>query len=817
MFCFFFLDRKSHQKGYDKFGFSVISHVDNEFFQKKIPNYVNKNKENIEVTLKNGQCSISRDTIARKSKKYFEEQLEGIIDKDVYSIPYVDEESINPDLETTCLTIMKTFKKWCSSNNQNKEEMKGLVIYDYSLDNHLEFLKFHRSFSTRRFFSSIFNKLCTIFNKKLYRESNKLILAYNPAEKIIFLIRRANIKNLQTEMKASTIDVMKFVLLHFEILKNSGVRVINLLVTDKTFEYLPLPCETCKHQVISIESLANWLEKKNEKFSISINYENINENFNQDFCAQVLFFLATHGNQREGHFDCMLPSKTDILREQVEEANFLTNKHWQIIYSKRKHQIVFGWYDSGILAVAQKRAELICRELSSNEVLYFICCDSKSQLLTKQKNNPKIKMFWNSNLRNLCEIIKEILEKNKTEQKVHLVAVEYDLEELNNGRSKELEDMLMENDKLKDSYIFLACQPIQKKRILEEMGKAYSMEANFSNYLRTLEENLYYNKTNTLEINTLIYFIALELENVKTVYTFSCNAEPKAKTENHGNNFTELKLKRERKRITFDETLELYNLNKSLVFDEKGSDTVTVKSYFKYFIKPSEPEGNKQLVKPSLVEIEYTEHTEEFMILNLKTILYKIIHQSYRQQKDYDILNFSKQEKHVILHFNIESDFPHYLEIAFNLMGEKERVTNEYKEFIDNEDKTILICNYRTFRVLTNSSVIIVLEPFLYHQKFYVLESLSRASVVLDIIVLNMSHTVETENKETFQSTINKWKDSNKIQSLFSPFEFVVCKKQDGVKGNTSEEDFETIKDILDKSKRNVSCDKTEFSLNLAR
>ena len=84
-------------------------------------------------------------------------------------------------------------------------------------------------------------------------------------------------------------------------------------------------------------------------------------------------------------------------------------------------------------------------------------------------------MFWNSNLRNLCEIIKEILEKNKTEQKVHLVAVEYDLEELNNGRSKELEDMLMENDKLKDSYIFLACQPIQKERILEEMGKAYSI------------------------------------------------------------------------------------------------------------------------------------------------------------------------------------------------------------------------------------------------------------------------------------------------------------------------------------------------------
>ena len=218
------------------------------------------------------------------------------------------------------------------------------------------------------------------------------------------------------------------------------------------------------------------------------------------------------------------------------------------------------------------------------------------------------------------------------------------------------------------------------------------------------------------------------------------------------------------------------------------------------------------------MEIKYTEHSKEFMILNLKTTLYQIISEDYREQKDYLTINpFKKEEKHVILHFDIENYFPEYFKIVFHLMDKEERVTNEYKEFIQNKDKTILICNYRAFRELTNSSVIVVLEPFIYHQKFYVLESLSRASVVLDIIVLNMSHTVKIKNdEETFQSTINKWRDSNKVQSLFSPFKFIDCEVQKVNERNTSEEkiDIEKIEAFLAESQNNVSNDKTDFSLN---
>ena len=69
------------------------------------------------------------------SKEHFEQQLRGIIDKHVYSIPYVDDNSMHLNIETPLLTIINTLKNWCYGNdNQNEGKMKGLVIYGYSLD-----------------------------------------------------------------------------------------------------------------------------------------------------------------------------------------------------------------------------------------------------------------------------------------------------------------------------------------------------------------------------------------------------------------------------------------------------------------------------------------------------------------------------------------------------------------------------------------------------------------------------------------------------------------------------------------------------------
>ena len=743
-------------------------------------------------------------------------------------------------METPFLTIMNTLKNWCYVNNQNDGEIKGLVICGYSLDSHLEFLKFPSSFLKNDCFS--------LNTEELHGEPDKLIIAYNPAEKVIFLIRKACTDNLKNEMKLSTNDVMKFVMLHFNVLKNSGVQVINLLVTDNEFDD-PLVCESCRHQVISMESFTssdqfqNWWKKKHEKFSVSLCYRNINRNFSEDFCAQLLLFLATHKIPRESQFDGMLPLKTDVLREQVEEANFLTYEHLRVIYSKVKHQMVFGWYDSGISTVAQKRAEVISSKLGSDEILCFICYDSKSQLLANKENKSEMKVVLNENFRNLSDIVKDLLVENENKQKIHLAVVEYDTEELNKTQTKELQEMFTRNEKLKDSYIFLACQPIQKKRTVEIMKKKYITQIDSKLYdkLCMQKEEIYYNKGNTLEINALIAFTANELENEITYCKLPCNnatdaknllmKRPRTQTETHDHSVTKPKLGKGKvgkddvgknkncfKQITFDETFELCKMNDSA----SSTDRKIVKSGFKYIIKPSKSKLNVKLVKPSIVEIRYTELSKELMILDLKMILEQIICQKYRNQEDYDILKLCKSEKHVILHFDIQNDFPQYFNMVFQLMGKEQKVTNNYKEFIQDGDKTILICNYRAFRGLKNSSVIVVLQPSLYHLKFCVLECLSRATVLLDVIVLNMDHTHEGKSFETFEKIINKWKSLSKEKSLFSPCRSIDYGRQNGTDTNTAEKaslskDIESIRKWFTESKSQPSYNEKDLVPNLAR
>ena len=338
------------------------------------------------------------------------------------------------------------------------------------------------------------------------------------------------------------------------------------------------------------------------------------------------------------------------------------------------------------------------------------------------------------------------------------------------------------------------------------------------------KEKLYYNKRNTLGISPLISFTANELEYETTVCKLSYSnvvgvknllkAEPKNESQSHDQSLTEPILEKAKKKITFDETFELYNMSDLVLLNNQTGDTVIIKSRFEYIIKPSKSEVNKELVKPS---IKHTDNSKEFMILKLKNILEQIICQKYRDEEDYDILCLCKWEKHVILHF--ENDIPQYFRFVFCLMGKEEKVTNKCEEFINNDDKTILICYYRSFRGLTNSSVIVVLEPSLYHQKLYVLESLSRASVVLDVIVLNMAYADKNRNStKTFQSIINKWKSSNEKELLFDPFKFI-----NGIDTNTREaanlsEDMEKIRKWFTKSKSQVSNEETDLlRLNLAR
>ena len=117
----------------------------------------------------------------------------------VLILPYGDLENSNkqPILQAPFSIILKTMESWCSKYLE-KGNINGLVIFGYSLDYHLKFLRYPENIIERY----LYNKTCADNNK--FQET---VTVYNPQKRVIFLIRRAKDKeNLQNEMKSSIDD-----------------------------------------------------------------------------------------------------------------------------------------------------------------------------------------------------------------------------------------------------------------------------------------------------------------------------------------------------------------------------------------------------------------------------------------------------------------------------------------------------------------------------------------------------------------------------------------------------------------------------------
>ena len=744
-----FVDVKDHRIRDGELGFSVISHIDDELITGKIPKCHHKNKNKISLKLKYGKYKVRNDKLLNMSIQYYEQQLKGNMEA-VYSIPYIDDndDDGDPTLPTDIRTIMKTLKKWCNNNdNQDGGTIKGLVVYGFSLDRYLEFLKFPKNVLE----SEIYTSDHVVYDK----ESNDIIIACNPAERVVFLFRIDNTENLKDGIKLSTNDAIKFELLNFDVLKNSGVRVINFLVTEKKLGEHPLSCEFCKDQVISMESIASsnsfakfWNgKKKNFRFSV-LQY---NENFLRDFCAKLLFLIATSEIPKDGLFHEMLPLRTEIPLEQMEEAEIPTPEELRIIRSKHKRHVVYGCYGSAISTVARKRAEMISNRLDGDdEILYFLCCKLNYQLLEKG-NKSNIKLHCNDDLSKPVDIVKNILKIEKAKKKIHVVAEQYDTEELSNAESIELNRIFKTDERFKDSYVFFAYGFITIERKIKFEGQEHSKEKwNMDSSFET--EELKHNKRNSEEINKLVVSIAKELQNKPT--TFSIPIQDAG--ERHSNNY---------RKFTFDETFEFYYRNHSVSLIDKCNTRLTVKSHFTYSMEPIQRGLMIKSVKPSIAIIN---GSKEFMIKRLSDILDKIFKRTYREQKDYRVDQDCEVDKHVILHFDVQNDIPECFNAIFDCLDIREKVTNDYKEFNQKEGKKILICNYRSFRGNENPSVIVVLDPSLHHLKFCVPECFSRATVFLEIIVLKMLDNDESTNsQEPFQAIINKLRSQDGESELF--------------------------------------------------
>ena len=695
-----YLDTAYHCIAYEEFDFDVISHIQNEeLISYIIPNLHEKCKN-----------SFSDDftSSVEHFKKYFLERMKA----DVFTIPNLDE---NISYEKTVLTthihtIMSTMKNWCNKNQ--KGDFKGFVTYAYS---HSKSLRFSESVLQNNLY------------KTISKDFHETVIVYNPTKQVVFLIRIAIGKKLEDEIKLSTNDMMKFVLTFFDVLGNSGVKLINLLVIDEELASYQLNCDSCKHQIISIKSFSSsksfdlWWEKKEQQFTISVIHKDLNKDFSSDLSAKLGGYLAPLQFSRENHPRGEPSLHLNYSIEKMTGVLKMTPEQTRIVYLTQKHLIIKGSNGSGKTVVACKRAEIIARSMTKNDSLYYIICDSKSMLKEEIQLPPEINVFHNIKQEQESALVEQILNSDSKNGKINLIFDEFYVENLGEKEVKKLNQQFKTNERLKDSHVTFIAQPlimesvvtdtIKKQNLLEMLGSINPPEV--------LNDNI----RNPMEINRLVTATRKALADQSMVYV-----DPNAKR------------------------------NISGFLQQKRSEI------------------------PSLYEIPYTEGKVKLKIL-LIFILRKVMN-AIETGNQLDISNIEdltetqELKKLVIIHFDAQNDIPHDFDIIFKLMGISNRVTSKYVEFKEDPNKVIFICNYRTFRGLEYSRVIVVLDLSLSFLQHYLLECLSRCTAFLHIIVLNLVQSQEWEI--TFQRILKTWKRSfDGQQSLVMPWKIRILEHEE--------------------------------------
>ena len=615
-------------------------------------------------------------------------------------------------------------------------------------------------------------------------------------------------------MKLSASDVIKFMFIYNAVLQKSGVKLINLLVTEKEVDY-KWKCEHCKFQVITMEYLSShelfeiWWKEREIYFGKEFSHRDISNSFSFDFCANVLGSLAGLQFTKGDNFQGMLPSLTNKKHKQMKEVKLLSPEGLRMVHSCHdhvKHLKIKSCYGSAMSTVA--REMMGYKYLEKDEILYYVIEDSRCQPLPQIDyiSNENRKVFCHNNTLKLSETLNKLVKTNENKQKIHLLADECDGEKLDEAEVVDLNHLLT-NKKLKDSTIFLFFQSVEKERNNDD----YDRESNMFSQLKMKEEVSVYNMINTIEINDFVTYtvdgLTKEPQDQTTTFFLTCSdttdesteqlnqtevlCEPASTTKDSKNKPKKKKKKKigvqrnaqvqtvaelqSHKGIMFHNDAEKSDVCKKLTLDEAFEYSVSsetgaskkIVSTFKH-IQPVKCGHNITCEMPSLVEINYSENSAKFKIL-LIFILKRIITRFCEYRRDYDIrdledlTNIPKNVKrYVILHFDSQNDIPEIFDTAFKLMKIRHLVTSDYEEFKrGKKDKRwiFLICSYRAFRGRYYSRVIVVLYPTLYYLKHYLPECLSRCSTYLRIIVLNSVNNVENRNPhEILQTTIDTWK-----------------------------------------------------------
>ena len=449
-------------------------------------------------------------------------------------------------------------------------------------------------------------------------------------------------------------------------------------------------------------------------------------------------------------------------------AVLLTPEQMKIFYSQEKHMIIKGGFGCGKTIVAAAVLEKISKSLGEHEKLFFICYDSRSALVThmiKDEENSevaKVVAFHNKKGLRLSKIINDIKEKHS--QNVHFVVDEYDGEDLDESEAETLNNMFTNNESLKEAFIMLIVQPIEKERTLNNIQR----KGNMFHLLETMKPHqLTLVMRNSREIHELVAATKKILSEEKTIYIHQDDSKADHK---------EKRADREEKASQINDSKKVAKENQEVF--ENSPNEVTSRQKDRQDYSEETPklgideaqaiagslagmgnDGNKTITKFTYASANETGHK----INSQKPALFQLEERSGFQKvlsliaifENLDIYN----KDHVVLHFDTVNDgIPRNLQFIFEYhFGMHEKVTNNYQEFASN--KSILVCSYLTFRGLEHPDITIIVDRDIYFLQHFLVEALARCTSKLTIVVLQNSATLTKVTEEWKKNElVDQWK-----------------------------------------------------------
>ena len=686
-------------------------------------------------------CHVEEPEFKKQCTTYFENNFEKLAEEEPLFVPW--------KIPEDQMEIEGIMDLWCKKTNR-LSSVKGLVLHRFSLIKCLELYGIKEDTLRDHLHIKMFSKA-------------PITVVYNPHQRAVLLVRKAESDDLTNDMALSFNDVKMFILLFNDELTESGIKLIPLIVTDGKAK---IDCGKCLNHVLSKKEIEKFTSRWNDNRSYfqTKSEGKVTKDFSKDFLAKVTSLTAATSI----HYDYIPKFTSNSCGEMESLAVLLTREQMKIFYSQEKHMIIKGGFGCGKTIVAAAILEKISKSLGEHEKLFFICYDSRSALVThmiKDEENSevaKVVAFHNKKGLLLSKIINDIKEKHS--QNVHFVVDEYDGEELDESEAETLNNVFANNESLKEAFIMLIVQPIEKERTLNNIQR----KGNMFHLLETMKPHqLTLVMRNSREIHELVAATKKILSEEKTIYIHQDDSKADHK---------EKRADREEKASQINDSKKVAKENQEVF--ENSPNEVTSRQKDRQDYSEETPklgideaqaiagslagmgnDGNKTITKFTYASANETGHK----ISSQKPAIFQLEERSGFQKvlsliaifENLDIYN----KDHVVLHFDTVNDgIPRNLQFIFkNHFGIHEKVTNNYQEFASN--KSILVCSYLTFRGLEHPDITIIVDRDIYFLQHYLVESLARCTSKLTIVVLQNSATLTKVTEEWKKNQlVDQWK-----------------------------------------------------------